>query len=70
MDTIFHTASVIELLSFARPELRRTVHAINVGGAENMLALAAEAGTQRFVYTSSNNVTFDAPVIDGDETFP
>ncbi len=70
VDTIFHTAAVIDMLSFASRERRERSHAINVGGTENVLRAARECGAQRLVYTSSNNVTFSGPVIDGDESSP
>lgn len=70
VDTIFHTAAVIELLTFARKKIRDQVHAVNVGGVENVVRAARDAGVSRLIHTSSNNVTFGGPVIDGDESWP
>jgi 3beta-hydroxy-delta5-steroid dehydrogenase/steroid delta-isomerase len=43
---------------------------VNVRGVEHLVRAAREAGAVRLVHTSSNNVTFDDAVIDGDETRP
>jgi 3beta-hydroxy-delta5-steroid dehydrogenase/steroid delta-isomerase len=70
VETVFHTAAVLDFARFARPEQRERSHAVNVRGVEFMVRAAREAGVQRFVHTSSNGVTFDEAVIDGDETRP
>jgi len=70
VDTIFHTAAVLDFARFAKAERRELSHAVNVRGVEHLVRAAREAGALRLVHTSSNNVTFDAPVIDGDESAP
>jgi 3beta-hydroxy-delta5-steroid dehydrogenase/steroid delta-isomerase len=70
VDTIFHTAAVLDFARFAGAAQRERSHAVNVRGVEHLVRAAREAGAVRLVHTSSNNVTFDDAVIDGDETRP
>ncbi len=70
VDTVFHTAAVLDWSRFPTPAQRERSYAVNVRGVENLLRAAREAGAARFVHTSTNNVTLDGPVIDGDETRP
>ena len=70
IDTVFHTAALLVFLTFSFAAERRRVHRVNVEGVENMVRAASQAGVRRLVYTSSNNVTLDDPVVDGDESTP
>lgn len=73
IDTVYHTAAIIELLGggSASDEYRRRSFAVNVAGTENLLRAAQDAGVQRFVYTSSNSVVMSGRrIADGDETLP
>ncbi len=70
IDTIFHTAALLDFARFAPTAQRELSYGVNVRGVENLVRAAREAGAARLVHTSSNNVTFDAPVIDGDESTP
>ncbi len=73
VDTVFHTAAVIELLggASASDKYRQRSFAVNVGGTENLLRAAQTAGVKRFVYTSSNSVVMSGkPIAGGDETLP
>ncbi len=73
VDTVFHTAAVIELLggASASDKYRQRSFAVNVGGTENLLRAAQTAGVERFVYTSSNSVVMSGrPIAGGDETLP
>lgn len=70
VDTVFHTAAVLDFAGRATRARRERSVAVNVHGVENALRAAREAGAKRLVHTSSNNVTLDAPVIDGDESLP
>lgn len=70
IDTIFHTAAVLDFARFATVEQRERSVAVNVRGVENVVAAAQAAGVRRLIHTSSNNVTLDEPVLDGDETRP
>jgi 3beta-hydroxy-Delta5-steroid dehydrogenase / steroid Delta-isomerase len=70
IDTVFHTAAVLDFARFTSAAQRERSYAVNVRGVEHLVRAAREAGVARLVHTSSNNVTFDEPVIDGDETRP
>src|SRR6202008_3081057 len=73
IDTIFHTAAIIELMGGAAvtDEYRRRSFAVNVGGTENLVQAAQAAGVKRFVYTASNSVVMGGQRISGgDETLP
>jgi 3beta-hydroxy-delta5-steroid dehydrogenase/steroid delta-isomerase len=59
VDTVFHSASVVELVSFYTAETRRRSVEINVGGTENVIRACHETGVRRLVYTSSCNVMFE-----------
>ena len=52
-------------------EYRRRSFDVNVGGTENLVHVAQQAGVKRFVYTSSNSVVIGGKAISGgDETVP
>ena len=53
IDTVFHTAAVIELLGGASvtDEYRQRSFAVNVDGTKNLVHAAQAAGVKRFVYT-------------------
>ena len=70
VDTVFHTAALLCFLRFPIPEEREASVAVNVGGVQNVLRACRGAGVRRLIHTSTNNVTFGGPVIDGDETWP
>ncbi len=70
IDTIFHTAAILDWSRWPSPAQRARSVAVNVGGVENLVRAAREAGVARLVHTSTNNVTLDGPVIDGDESRP
>lgn len=73
VDTIFHTAALIELMGGASvtDEYRRRSFAVNVEGTKNLVHAAQAAGARRFVYTSSNSVVMGGKRIsNGDETLP
>jgi 3beta-hydroxy-delta5-steroid dehydrogenase/steroid delta-isomerase len=73
IDTVFHTAAIIELLGGASaPEhYRQQSFAVNVHGTKNLVRAGQAAGVRRFVYTSSNSVVMSGrPVAGGDETLP
>jgi 3beta-hydroxy-delta5-steroid dehydrogenase/steroid delta-isomerase len=73
VDTVFHTAALIELLGgrSVTEEYRRRSFGVNVGGTKNLVHAAQRAGVQRFVYTSSNSVVIGGKAIaGGDETLP
>jgi 3beta-hydroxy-delta5-steroid dehydrogenase/steroid delta-isomerase len=70
IETVFHTAAVLDFARFASRARRERSFAVNVRGVENAVRAAREAGVRRFVHTSTNNVTLDGPVIDGDESLP
>jgi 3beta-hydroxy-delta5-steroid dehydrogenase/steroid delta-isomerase len=70
MDSVFHTAAVINTLSIYRPSVRRAVFEVNAGGTSNVVRAAAEAGVKALVHTSSFNVAMDGSVVDQDESMP
>jgi 3beta-hydroxy-Delta5-steroid dehydrogenase / steroid Delta-isomerase len=73
IDTVFHTAALIELLGGASvtEEYRQRSFAVNVDGTKNLVHAAQAAGVKRFVYTSSNSVVMGGKAISGgDETLP
>jgi 3beta-hydroxy-Delta5-steroid dehydrogenase / steroid Delta-isomerase len=73
IDTVFHTAALIELMGGASvtDEYRQRSFAVNVGGTENLVHAGQEAGVKRFVYTSSNSVVMGGQnIAAGDETLP
>ena len=73
IDTIFHTAAIIDLMGGASvtEEYRQRSFAVNVHGTENLVHAAQKAGAKRFVYTASNSVVMGGQRISGgDETLP
>lgn len=70
VDTVFHTAAVINTLTLARPSVRRHVYGVNVGGTEVVIRACKAAGVKRLVFTSSITVAVDRPVRGADETAP
>lgn len=73
MDTIFHTAAIIDLMGGASvtDEYRQRSFAVNVDGTKNLVHAAQTAGVKRFVYTASNSVVMGGQTISGgDETLP
>jgi 3beta-hydroxy-Delta5-steroid dehydrogenase / steroid Delta-isomerase len=73
IDTIIHTAAIIELMGGASvtEEYRQRNFTVNVGGTENLVEAGRKAGVKRFVYTASNSVVMGGQNIsNGDETMP
>lgn len=73
IDTVFHTAAVIDLMGgpAVTGEYRRRSFDVNVVGTENLVRAARAAGVKRFVYTASNSVVLGGrPIAGGDETLP
>ncbi|MDT5147296.1 MAG: 3beta-hydroxy-Delta5-steroid dehydrogenase / steroid Delta-isomerase [Mycobacterium sp.] len=73
IDTVFHTAAIIELMGGASvsDEYRQRSFAVNVGGTQNLLHAGQAADVKRFVYTSSNSVVMGGQnIAGGDETLP
>ena len=73
VDTIFHTAAIIELRggNAVTKEYRDRSYAVNYEGTKNVLRAAQEVGAKRFVYTASNSVVIGGQNISGgDETMP
>lgn len=53
VDTIFHTAAMIETLTYAPKTFMELVRSVNIEGTRNLLKAAEESGVRRFVHTSS-----------------
>jgi 3beta-hydroxy-Delta5-steroid dehydrogenase / steroid Delta-isomerase len=73
IDTVFHTAAIIDLMGGASvtEKYRQRSFAVNVTGTENLVRAAQAAGVKRFVYTASNSVVMGGRSISGgDETLP
>lgn len=73
IDTIFHTAAIIDLMGggSVTEEYRKRSFAVNVGGTKNLVHAGRDAGVKRFVYTASNSVVMGGQQISGgDETLP
>src|ERR1700739_941927 len=73
IDTVFHTAALIELMGGAAvtDQYRPRTCAVTVGGTENLVHAGQAAGVKRFVYTSSNSVVMGGQnIASGDETLP
>lgn len=73
IDTIFHTAAIIEIRSSRIvPEATRQLsYDINLGGTKNLVESALVSHVKRLVYTSSNSVVIDGqPIVSGNESMP
>lgn len=73
VDTVFHTAALIELKggSAVSEEYRKRSYDVNVGGTENVVKACQAQGVKRLVYTASNSVVIGGQDISGgDETLP
>jgi 3beta-hydroxy-delta5-steroid dehydrogenase/steroid delta-isomerase len=70
VDTVFHTAAIINTLTLARASVRRQVYGVNVHGTECVIRACQEAGVKKLIFTSSLTVAVDGPIREGDETAP
>ena len=70
VDTVFHTAAVIEALTHARQSVVETIESINIGGTQNVIRCAQQSGVQRLVHTSSIVASFCMNAEGGDESAP
>lgn len=73
VDTIFHTAAIIDLMGggSVTEAYRKRSFDVNVGGTKNLVHAAQAAGVSRFVYTASNGVVMGGQrIAGGDETLP
>ena len=70
VDTLFHTASIVDFAGVVRPERRRRSVDLNVGATRHLLRAAAASGVSRFVYTSTSNVLIGRPAVDADSSTP
>jgi 3beta-hydroxy-delta5-steroid dehydrogenase/steroid delta-isomerase len=70
VDTVFHTAAVIEALTHARKSVAKTIEAINVGGTQNVIRVAQQRGVRRLVHTSSIVASFCMDAAGSDESAP
>lgn len=67
VQTVFHTAAVIDITPGAQPRLQR----INVDATRRLLTASVAASVERFVHTSSMDVVFDGrPHARADESLP
>ena len=70
VDTVFHTAAVIEALTHARRSVTEIIESINIGGTKNVIAVARQSGVRRLVHTSSIVASFCMDAAGGDESAP
>lgn len=70
VDTVFHTAAIINTLTLARAKVRRQVFGVNVVGTECVIRACRAAGVKKLIFTSSITVAVDAPIREGDESAP
>jgi len=70
VDTVFHTAAVIEALTHARRSVVKAIESINVGGTQNVVRVARRTGVRRLVHTSSIVASFCMDAAGGDESAP
>lgn len=70
VDTVFHTAAIINTLTLARPSIRRLVYGVNVLGTESVIRACRAAGVRKLVFTSSITVAVDGPIRGADESAP
>jgi 3beta-hydroxy-delta5-steroid dehydrogenase/steroid delta-isomerase len=70
VDTVFHTAAVIEALTHARRSVVKAIESINVGGTQNVVRVARRSGVRRLVHTSSIVASFCMDAAGGDESAP
>jgi 3beta-hydroxy-delta5-steroid dehydrogenase/steroid delta-isomerase len=71
IDTVIHTAAVIDLMGGGSAPARERSFAVNVGGTRNLVHAAQAAGVKRFVYTASNSVVMGGQsIVNGDENLP
>ncbi|MGB5350087.1 MAG: NAD-dependent epimerase/dehydratase family protein, partial [Polyangiales bacterium] len=61
VDTIFHTAAMIETLTYAPKPFVELVRSVNIEGTRSLLRVAEESGVQRLVHTSSIITTSGSP---------
>jgi len=70
VDTVFHTAAVIDALTHARHSIANTIKSINVEGTQNVVRVARQCGARRLVHTSSVVASFCMDAAGGDESAP
>lgn len=73
VDTVFHTAAIIDLMGGATvtPEYRQRSFSVNVEGTKNLVHAGQRAGVKRFVYTASNSVVMGGQdIVNGTESMP
>ena len=70
VETVFHTAAVIDALTHARRTVADHVESINVGGTKNVVRVAQERGVRRLVHTSSIVASFCTNAAGSDESAP
>lgn len=67
VETVFHTVAIVD----QHPARAPLLEDVNLNGTRNMLRAARQAGTARFVFTSSIDVVCDGTAIsNGNESIP
>lgn len=70
VDALFHTAAIIEPLTYAPRAFAEHVRDVNVEGTRRLVELATKRGVKRFVHTSSIITAYGQDCVGGDERGP
>jgi 3beta-hydroxy-delta5-steroid dehydrogenase/steroid delta-isomerase len=70
IETVFHTAAIIEAFTHARRNVLERIESVNVGGTRNVLRISQSRGVRRFVHTSSIVASFCMNAAGEDERAP
>jgi 3beta-hydroxy-delta5-steroid dehydrogenase/steroid delta-isomerase len=70
VDTVFHTAAMIETLTYTPRPFAELVRSVNIEGTRSVLQAARDSGVRRLVHTSSIITVFGGGHSGVDETTP
>ncbi len=70
VDTVFHTAAMIETLTYTPRPFAELVRSVNIEGTRSVLQAARDSGVRRLVHTSSIITVFGDGHSGVDETAP
>ena len=70
VDTVFHTAAMIETLTYTPKPFAELVRSVNIDGTRSVLQAACDSGVRRLIHTSSIITVFGDGHAGVDETTP